>query len=107
MSERIYRTPRTYGSPTGYDTELSHLGNRSARLAEALLQAMACANAYRDFEPVQLVNRANDIAAAMLADWETRGWMIEIEDAPNMKRDYGAERGSAEPSGSGGKGIAK
>ena len=93
MNERIYRTPRTYGSPTGYDIELSHLQNQKGRLAEALLRDMLVSGAHSTIPVTALTERACRIADCFYADLERRNWMIEIADAPDMEKDYGTKRG--------------
>lgn len=92
MKERIFRTPRTYGSPSGYDVEITHYPNGFARMSEQLIQAMLEGGDSRDAEFIAA--RACDLTAALRKEWEARDWMIAVEDAPGMKRD--PYRGSAE-----------
>lgn len=96
MNERIYRTPRTYGNPTGYDAELTHYPNLQARMAERLVMEMVSCDAYSDCTSPQLAARAGAIAAALVDDWQMRGWLLPVEDAPGMAKDYGATRGTGE-----------
>lgn len=93
MNERIYRTPRTYGAPTGYDHERTHFPNQAARLSEVIAQGLAYAGAPSS----EIALCACAVAEDLLAEWDRRGWWIEIEDAPDMDKNYGAKRGDPEP----------
>jgi hypothetical protein len=96
FSERVYRTPRTYGSPTGYDHEVSHYPNSHARLAEAIAKCLCGAGGAWVMSSDDIAERSAGIAIALMRDWERRDWLIEIQDAPGMDKHYGLQkRGSA------------
>lgn len=95
MDERIYRMPRTYGSPTGYDIEVSSYPNTVARFSEKIAYEMARSEAYRNLSPQEFAVEVCDRASAMVSLWEKRGWLLPVEDAPAMDKDYGAKRGES------------
>lgn len=93
MKESIYRTPRTYGSPTGYDKELSHFPDLVGRLAEHILLELIHARGSTDSVP-GLVAFAIRYAEEFIQQLETRGHFLEVKDAPGMNKDQSAERGN-------------
>lgn len=92
FKEAVYRTPRTYGSPTGYDREVSHVVSTVASIAERLLMEWkiplepgAARDGYQEMElmdPTNLVFRAFDVAETFLRVAEERGHLLEVQDAP-------------------------
>lgn len=91
MKETIYRTPRTYGAPTGYDVEASHHPSWLARISEGIARGLAC----RDDMPVEdVAEHACEITQSLFHEWERRGWMLEVQDAPDMEQNYGRMRGT-------------
>jgi hypothetical protein len=93
MKETIYRTPRSYGSPTGYDSEVSHFPDHVGRLAEHFLGQMLRAGTQDT--PGQMAGYAVKLAEAFYAEMQARGHLLEVQDAPGMKKDYGSERGQS------------
>lgn len=86
--EKIYSTPRTYGSPTGRDHEISHAPNWKARLAEKLMYALAS----RDCPSAGVAAEACDVAEEMFAEFDKRGWLIEVVPAPDLDANYGKRK---------------
>lgn len=94
LQEKIYRTPRTYGSPTGYDRELSHVPNWRARMAEQVAYSMLSSGNGSGWG-CEIASRACDIADAMLEEFDKRGWLIEAVPAPDLDPNYGKRRPAA------------
>ena len=93
MQEKIYSTPRTYGSPTGLDFEVSHFPNYTARLAEKIVMALLEGGDTGDSATIAIATRACSIAQDLMNEWQLRGWMLKVTPAPGLDPDYGKDKG--------------
>lgn len=95
MKESFYRTARTYGAPTGYDHEISHLPDKVARLAEKILteNTFHVTNLSEGYA-IDIVDFAFHLAKKYWAAVEAGGHLIEVQDAPDQKNGAYGPRGT-------------
>lgn len=97
IEEKWYQQERTYGNSHGLYMEATHQPNMQARMALEILRSWvgpATENGedragrarYRAMTAEEIARKACDTAQAMCAEYERRGWFVQVEDVP-LRRD--------------------